>query len=116
MAFPTNAIAKTMFETAVHFGNKRAVEHLQNSLNKLNRDGKDFQDLKTDGAMGPKTKGALKAYWNTEGFSSRNLQKNAEVLEFALHGHIFCDYLDSIKADPSQEKFLYGWIRGRLLE
>lgn len=116
VAFPTKDIAATMFETAVHFGTKRGVEHLQNSLNKMNRDGKDFDDLKVDGVMGPKTKGALKAYWSTSKFSTRSLDRNAEVLKFAIHGHIFCDYLDAIKRNPDQEKFLYGWIRGRLLE
>ncbi len=98
---PDQALADELFDTAVNMGVHRAVIFLQRALNLLNRNQRDFPDLLEDGLFGPKTLFTL----------SRCLSRGdgPYVLKLCnlLQGE---HYLEVTERNPSQEKFLRGWL------
>ncbi len=56
---PSQTVAAELYDQAVHFGENRAVEHLQRVLNALNRKGESVPDVLVDGDYGPQTHAAL---------------------------------------------------------
>lgn len=90
-------IAEELFDTAVNMGNGIARKFLQQALNLLNRNGRNFADLKVDGKIGSKT---ISAYHMV---NKRNLLK-------ALNGLQFMRYVVICEKDPKQEKYFNGWL------
>jgi len=97
----SQAIADEMFDTAVNMGRSRAAKFLQESLNYLNRNEKLFDDLKVDGYIGSASLRALDYI----------LDQNEEELLLkvlnVLQGNFYLNYM---KENPVQEKFMRGWF------
>lgn len=89
-----------LFDMAINMGFKNAVICLQRSLNIGLTDG---YHLKEDGVLGEKTKSAL-----TE-FSKEWLYTFAMI--YSLKSERAAYYRVLAAKDPSQEKFLSGWLR-----
>jgi len=95
------AIANEMFDTAVNMGRGRAAKFLQESLCYLNRNERLFDDLIIDGDIGPATLRSLDHILsNGEGIL---LLKVLNVLQ----GHYYLQYM---KDNPTQEKYMRGWF------
>ena len=102
------SIAVELFDTGVNMGVLVAGRFLQTALNALNREGRDFPDMDVDGRIGPGTLFALRAYVQARG------QEGRVVLLRALNCLQGARYLQIAASDPSQEAFVYGWIRARV--
>jgi lysozyme family protein len=80
---------------------------LQRLLNALNNEQGHYADLKADGDCGPATVAALRAYLarrGSEGFSV--LMQGIRALKIAR-------FVDIVEHRPKDERFLFGWIKGR---
>jgi len=104
------AIAIELYEQAVNQGAATAARHLQYALNLLNRNGKDYQDIKVDGVVGKRTLAAFKAYMQTASLPTRSRERNTHTLLKILNALQFDRYRDFCAAHPDQEVFIYGWI------
>jgi len=95
------ALANEMFDTGVNMGTGRAVRFLQEALNYLNRNEDIYPDVAEDGKFGNNTFNALNSYLanDDEGY----LLKVMNVLQ-GKH------YLDYMKKNPTQEKYVRGWM------
>ena len=96
-------IAAELFDTAVNMGVGVAVVFLQRVLNALNRQGRDYPDLKVDGSAGPATASALRALIARRGIVGRNA-----VLIYlnALQG---ARYIELAELRAANEDFVLGW-------
>lgn len=101
-------IAEELFDTGVNMGPAVASGFLQRSLNALNRQGKDYPDLKPDGDVGPATLNALKAYLRVRGAEGVGVMLKALNV---LQGERYIALAD---ARAANESFLYGWLRTRV--
>ena len=101
---PDQSIAEELFDTAVNMGVHRAVTFLQESLNLLNRNQKNYPDITEDGNFGLNTLKTLNTYIRLEGNDCRHLLKLMNALQ-GMH------YIDYMKAHPKQEKYARGWLK-----
>lgn len=101
-------VAAELFDTAVNMGVATASRFLQRALNALNRNEKDFPDIKVDGAAGSRTLAALGAMLRVRGKAGEKVLLKA--LE-ALQGE---RYLSLAESRPANEAFLYGWLANRI--
>ncbi|WP_416440454.1 glycoside hydrolase family 108 protein [Leeuwenhoekiella sp. A16] len=92
------SIALELFDTAVNMGVRTASRMLQEALNLLNRNQRNFKDLHIDGRIGPAT---LSAYSKVD----------KDILLKVLNGLQFTKYRDIVFANPAQEKFFNGWMK-----
>jgi len=90
-------LALELFDTAVNMGQSISRKFLQQALNLMNRNGRNFQDLLVDGIIGPKTITAYKTV-------------DDRLLLKVLNGLQFCRYKEICERDPSQEKYFNGWM------
>lgn len=100
-AIADQGIAQEMFDTSVNMGVQRAVEFLQQGLNLLNREQKNYADLVVDGKFGRNTLTALQAYLKND--KPGYLLKLMNILQ-GMH------YIEYARSKPSQEKYLRGWL------
>lgn len=101
-------LAAELFDTGINMGTGAAVGFLQRALNALNRQGRDYPDIRVDRCIGAATIGALKAFLGTRAASGENvLVKAIEALQGA-------HYVRLAETRPSQEAFLYGWLANRI--
>ncbi len=101
-------VAAELFDTAVNMGVGTATSFLQRALNALNRNQKDYPDLKVDKAVGARTLGALGAFMRLRGSSGgRVLLKAMEALQGER-------YIALAESRPANEAFLYGWLANRI--
>ena len=91
-------IALELFDTAVNMGRYKASTILQESLNLLNRNEKNFKDLYVDGVIGHKT---ILAYDKVD----------KQILLKVLNGLQFCHYVKICERDKTQEVFFNGWMK-----
>ena len=103
----SGGIASEMFDTGFNTGPVRAVGFLQRSLNALNRQEKDYDDMLVDGKMGPKTLKALAAFVGQRRFG-------VKVMLRALNGLQLEFYMSLTERRKKDERFLYGWILQRV--
>jgi len=103
-------IADELFDTGVNQGTKTAAKYLQRSLNKLNRNQKDYSDLRVDGNVGDRTITAYRAYMATHRFSSRNEELLIKWLLAVLNYYQLERYMRITDADLKQEKYIPGWL------
>ncbi len=98
-------IAAELFDTGVNMGVSVAVIFLQRVLNALNRQGRDYPDLKVDGNAGPATATALRALIARRGIVGRNA-----VLTYlnALQG---ARYVELAEGRAANENFMLGWAQ-----
>ncbi len=101
----SNIIAAELVDTGVNMGPKAPSVFLQRALNGLNGGGKDYADLIADGACGPVTIAALKAFIAKRGAEG---EKRLLLLLNALQGE---RYLSLAEGRAANETFLYGWLR-----
>jgi lysozyme family protein len=99
--FRSQVIAEEMFDTSVNMGRVRAAKFLQESLNYFNRNGKLFDDIAVDGFIGPATLRALDHILSLG--EELLLLKILNVLQGSF-------YLDYMKRNPIQEKYMRGWF------
>lgn len=99
---PSQAIAEELLDTGVNLGVRRAVRFLQQSLNLLNRNARDYPDVVEDGHLGPVTLRTLKI----------NLKRDAtthfllKLMNIQQGDH----YIQFMRQDPPQEVFARGWL------
>lgn len=101
-------IAAELFDTGVNMGVATATGFLQRALNALNRNQKDYPDLKVDRQAGARTFAALTAFRALRGASGDKILLKA--LE-ALQGE---RYVALAEQRPANEAFLYGWLANRI--
>ena len=99
------AVAEKLVDIAVNTGPARSSRWFQTGLNALNRDGKDYPDLKVDGQVGPAT---IRAYQSLE--TSRGKVKACELMIKALEGQQAYHYLSL----TNLETFTVGWLDHRI--
>ncbi len=102
------AIAAEMFDTGVNMGPAAAVAFLQRALNALNRGGRDYPDMATDGRIGPATLAAMDAFLATRG------ERGETVLLKAIEALQGERYVALAERRPANEAFLYGWLADRI--
>lgn len=98
-------IAEEIFDTAYNTGSGGAWRIVQRACNASNRQGKDWPDISVDGAVGPKTLAALKAFIDRRGENLVN--KILNVVQGAF-------YLDLVERREKDEAFFIGWIDHRV--
>ena len=97
-------VANELYDTAVNQGVRTATKYLQRSLNILNRDQRDYKDLKVDGLMGPNTTHTLNKAIALGFRWKRGLLK-------CLNGEQYIRYRFLALFSSKQEKYMHGWLR-----
>jgi len=105
VAVLTPKVAAELTDMGVNMGVNFAKTTLQESLNLLNRQGEDYKDISEDGSIGKETLAALALLLAKRG---EDLILKTLIL---LRG---AKYLAICKSNPTQEKFLVGWISNRV--
>lgn len=103
------AIAEELFDTGVNMGPYWPSLWLQQWLNGLNRQGKDYGDIFEDGVIGKGTIGALGRLIAVRG----RAEAEAVVLK-GLNCSQGARYLDLARRRTANEDFLYGWMANRV--
>ncbi len=103
------ALGERLLDAGINCGTGRAGQWLQRALNALNNQGRDYADLTVDGVCGAMTRSALAAF-----ISRRGAEGRAVLLE-CVKTFQGAHYLTLAESDKSQEAFLFGWIRARIL-
>lgn len=96
-------VAMEVFDTGVNMGIAKASKFLQATLNAFVG---DTHHLIVDGLVGRRTMYALRAYLK---------QRDELVLVTALNCLQGAHYLDIASRRPKDKKFLYGWIKNRVV-
>lgn len=91
-------VANEIYDCSVNFGPEAETKIVQRSLNRLNKKGKLFPELKVDGDFGPKTRNTLNGF------------RYKEALLKTLNGYQFMRYDAICQDDETQEKFFHGWL------
>lgn len=102
-------IAEELADTGVNMGPAVAIRFLQRALNVMNLETTVFPDLTVDGELGPGTLNALSSYLKYR------LQDGERILLTALNCLQGNRYIELAEARPSQEAFVYGWLRERVV-
>lgn len=100
---PSQHIANKVFDTGVNQGVGRSITYMQEGLNLLNRDQKNYSDIEVDGKFGEKTMASLKAFLKLENDEPDYLLKLLNLLQASF-------YVDIMKRDSTQERFARGWL------
>jgi lysozyme family protein len=100
---PDQDVANELYDTGVNMGMRRVIRFLQNGLNLLNRNQKNYQDLVVDGLFGAKTLGILEKHLRQE--------TNANALLKLLNIQQGERYVTIMENDRTQEKFARGWLK-----
>lgn len=101
-ALSEEGIAYKLFDSAVNLGVTVACKYFQETLNVLNRNGKLYPDIATDGKIGPNTLRILTACTQ---------QRGAKNFLLAFHFRQGAHYWDLLLRDPAQEEFAMGWFK-----
>lgn len=99
------SIANELFDTAINMGVHRAVRFLQESLNLLNRNERDYPDIIEDGILGPRTLSTL------EGCNSRH-----EYILILMNSLQAMHYIKQMRRYPEQERYARGWLKRTLVK
>lgn len=101
-------ITEELVDTGVNMGPLVAGAMLQRCLNTLNREQKDYPDVKVDGWIGNGTAAAVTQFLKVRGV------RGEAVLLRALNGLQCARYIEIAEKNPKQEAFLFGWIDARV--
>lgn len=93
-------IAEELYDSGVNMGSRRVVRWLQRSINMLNRNQRDYPDIRVDGKFGGETRGAL---------AHLRSKKNTRRLDKLLNGFQLKHYMKRYEEDPVNEKYI-GWL------
>lgn len=94
-------VAEEVYDTAVNMGPARAGIFLQRALNVLT----SGVPLRVDGLIGPATVAVLRGHLLTR--SEIPLVRALNCLQGAF-------YVELAERDPTQERFMYGWLNNRV--
>ena len=101
-------IGYELFDTGVNTGPSVPSRWLQENLNVLNRNGRDYPDIGEDGDIGPATLRALQAYLQKRGADGElQLLKCLNIDQGAF-------YKSLARRRPKDEEFFFGWIKNRV--
>lgn len=94
------AICNEMFDTGVNMGVRTAAKFLQQSINVMNRNQKNFKNISEDGIIGDMTLVTI---------NSLPMKDQHHIFDLMniLQGE---RYLEIIRKDESQEEFIRGWL------
>lgn len=95
-------LAAELFDTGVNMGPATATRFLQRATNAVAGSG-----LVVDGKMGPATRNAVNDYLKSRSNAASILVKALNCLQGAR-------YIEIVEANPSQRKFINGWIAQRV--
>lgn len=101
-------VAAELFDTGVNCGQAYAVKSLQRCLNIFNDGGRHYEEIEADGIMGAVTLSALSTYLGKRG------RDGEKVLYRALNSLQGAYYIALAEQRPTDEAFVYGWIRNRV--
>lgn len=104
------AVARELVDTGVNMGPPRAAEMFQRWLNGFNLQGSRYADVFVDGRIGDVTLDAFRAYRRWRG------DEGSRVMVAALNCTQGMRYLELAEGNDTQEDFLYGWLRSRVLQ
>ena len=93
-------VATELFDQAVNFGVSVAIEHLQRTINILNRNAKLYPDIAVDGGYGG---GTFEGYKNMMAYNKCGLVVNI------LNGFQIKKYIEIMEKNHVQEKYI-GWF------
>jgi lysozyme family protein len=101
-------VAEELFDTGYNMGIHAASCFFQRALNGLNRNEKDYANIKVDGAIGAKTIAAFTAF-----IAFRKAQ--GEIVMMRLLNSFQAErYVLICENDEPQEDFLFGWVLQRV--
>lgn len=109
IALESRALALELFDTAVNMGTATAGRFLQRALNVLNNGASFYGDVTVDGNVGPMTLAAVRD------FLTRRGAEGEAVLLAAMNCLQGARYIEIAEGQPADERFVYGWIRTRVL-
>ena len=101
-------VAEELFDTGVNMGPGVASTMIQRCLNALNRQGKDYADIKVDGDIGPASLRSLSAFLKVRG------KEGEQVLLKGLNALQGERYIELAEKRQANESFVYGWLRTRV--
>jgi len=101
------ALGVLMLDLGVNCNPMVPSKHLQRTLNVLNRQGADWPDLAVDGHCGAATRYALRQLKIVRG------EEGERVVIALMRAMAGVRYVEIAEADPTQEKYEYGWLRTR---
>ena len=101
-------VAEKLFDCGINTGLGFTTPLIQDALNLLNRNGKDYASIKVDGVIGNNTIIALKAFLAKRG------KDGEQVLLKLLNIMQGSRYVEITKARPANAEFLFGWIKNRV--
>lgn len=104
----SETIAEELVDTGVNMGPGVASLFLQQALNGLNNQGRDYADIKEDADIGDGSIRALKAFLAKRGAEGEG------VLLKALNCLQGARYIELARGRSANESFLYGWLRTRV--
>jgi lysozyme family protein len=104
----SEAIAAELFDTAVNCGQGIASKFFQRALNVLNREQKDYPDLKVDGLLGAVTLDAFDAYMELRG------KRGELVMLRILNSLQGARYVEIAEARRKDERYTFGWFLQRV--
>lgn len=104
----SSTIAKELFDTGVNIGPGNSCKWLQQCLNRLNKKGTLYKDLKVDGDIGPSTLKALQIYLNDRG------SQGELVLYRMLNAEQGAYYNQLADRREKDEDFIFGWYLHRV--
>jgi lysozyme family protein len=102
------AIAEELVDTGVNMGPDIPARWLQEALNALNRQGRDYPDIVEDGDIGPGTLAALKAFLKARGADGESIMLKA------LNSLQGARYIALARGRQANEDFLNGWLKNRV--
>ncbi len=103
-------IAIKLMDFGVVAGQERSAIQLQDILNVLNRQEKDYPDIAVDGRIGPLTIHALKSFIRIRGVDG------AELIFLMLCALETFHFMTLAKKRPKDEAFIRGWEINRAFD
>lgn len=103
-------VGAELIDTGTLTGTANAGLFLQRCLNALNLRGTHYPDIVVDGDCGPRTRDSLRAYLARRG------KEGEAVMVCALNSLLGAYLIDLAERRPKDERFIYGWLRGRVME
>lgn len=98
-------VASEVIDTGVNMGPAVAGRFLQRLLNAMNRQGRDWPDVATDGTIGQATLAALKKALAVRG---------ERVMLIGLNALQGARYIELAEGRAANEQFLNGWLSNRV--
>ena len=102
-AITDQQVADELYDTGVNMGVRRSVRFLQNGLNLLNRNQKNYADMVVDGWLGQGTLKILSKYLQ--------LDNNARVLLKMMNIQQGARYIGIMENNSTQERYARGWLK-----